>query len=68
MPRLLTGELDNKLYIALEVALFCYIVHTISKKQSMGVNALLTGVLFALYEMILEEQVNQKNGETRVKE
>ena len=64
MPRLLTGELDNKLYIAIEVALVCFLVHSMSKKQSMGVNALLTGVLFALYEMILEDQVNKSDEKT----
>ena len=59
MPRLLTGDMNNKMYVALEVALACYLVHAMTKNQSMEVKALMVGGLFALYEVMLEDQQKQ---------
>ena len=59
MPRLLTGDLNNKMYVAIEVALCCYITHTLAKSNDMRVKAILTGVLFALYEMYLDKRNNE---------
>lgn len=55
MPRLLTGEIDNPIYIAIEVALICFLVHAYMKDCSHEVNALTTGVLFGLYDAYLQK-------------
>ena len=55
MPRLMTGEMNNKLYVAMEVALVCWVVHKYMKDTDMVMKAILTGGAFALYEMYLEE-------------
>ena len=55
MPRLLTGDMDNKMYVALEVALCCALAHQLAKNQRMEVKALVTGSLFAMYELYLQE-------------
>ena len=55
MPRLLTGEMDNKLYVAMEVALLCWVVHKYMKDGTVEMKALVTGGLFAAYEMYLQD-------------
>lgn len=56
MPRLLTGE-NNPLYVAMEVALVCYLVHMYMKGTSMEMKALTVGAVMGLYEMYLQQNV-----------
>ena len=63
MPRLLTHELSNPLYLSLEVALVCFLVHAYMKKGSMEVKALLVGAIMGVYEMYLQQNVTPKGVE-----
>ena len=56
MPRLLTGDISNPTYIAIEVAFVCYIIHSCMGKASMEAKCLTVGAIMGLYEKYLQDR------------
>ena len=53
MPRLLTGDINNPLYIGAEAAITTYAVDRLMKGTSADKKALTVGAIFGLYEWYL---------------
>ena len=53
MPRLITGEIDNSLFIGLEAAATTWTVDKVMKGSPIMTKAITVGIVFAAYDAFL---------------